>query len=29
MPPVGRNWTGAQLDALIAYTKQFAKQGSS
>jgi cytochrome c oxidase subunit 2 len=28
MPAVGKNWTGHQLDALIAYTKQFAKQGS-
>ena len=27
MPPVGRNWTQAQLDALVAYTKQFAKAG--
>jgi cytochrome c oxidase subunit 2 len=25
MPAVGRNWTGHQIDALIAYTKQFAK----
>ena len=29
MPPVGRNWTAAQIDALVAYTKQFAKGGSS
>jgi cytochrome c oxidase subunit 2 len=28
MPAVGKNWTSQQLDALIAYTKQFAKQGS-
>jgi len=28
MPPVGRNWTRAQVDALVAYTKQFAKGGS-
>ncbi len=28
MPAVGKNWTGHQIDALIAYTKQFAKQGS-
>jgi cytochrome c oxidase subunit 2 len=28
MPPVGSNWTGRQLDALVAYTKQFAKGGS-
>jgi cytochrome c oxidase subunit II len=28
MPAVGRNWTGHQIDALIAYTKQFAKKGS-
>jgi cytochrome c oxidase subunit II len=27
MPPVGRNWTPHQIDALIAYTKQFAKGG--
>jgi cytochrome c oxidase subunit II len=25
MPAVGKNWTSAQLDALIAYTKQYAK----
>ena len=29
MPPVGKNWTAAQIDALVAYTKQFAKGGSS
>jgi cytochrome c oxidase subunit 2 len=29
MPAVGRNWTGAQLDALIAWTKQYAKGGGS
>jgi len=28
MPAVGQNWTGHQLDALIAYTKRFAKSGS-
>lgn len=28
MPSVGRDWTGKQLDALIAYTKQFAKKGA-
>ncbi len=28
MPAVGKNWTGHQIDALIAYTKQFAKPGS-
>jgi hypothetical protein len=28
MPAVGRNWTGAQFDALIAYTKQYAKASS-
>jgi cytochrome c oxidase subunit 2 len=28
MPAVGANWTGAQIDALISYTKQFAKAGS-
>ena len=27
MPAVGKNWTDAQIDALIAYTKQFAKTG--
>jgi cytochrome c oxidase subunit II len=27
MPPVGKNWTEHELDALIAYTKQFAKKG--
>ena len=25
MPSVGKDWTSAQLDALVAYTKQFAK----
>jgi cytochrome c oxidase subunit 2 len=29
MPAVGANWTGAQIDALISYTKQFAKRGGS
>jgi len=29
MPAVGRNWTGAQIDALIAYTKRYAKGGSA
>ena len=29
MPSVGRDWTGQQLDALIAYTKQFAQQGGN
>ena len=28
MPAVGKNWTGAQLDALIAWTKQYAKAGA-
>jgi cytochrome c oxidase subunit 2 len=28
MPAVGKNWTGAQIDALVAYTKQFAKGGA-
>ena len=28
MPAVGKNWTGAQIDALIAWTKQYVK-GSS
>jgi cytochrome c oxidase subunit 2 len=27
MPAVGFNWTGHQIDALISYTKQFAKAG--
>jgi cytochrome c oxidase subunit 2 len=27
MPAVGKNWSGHQIDALIAYTKQFAKGG--
>jgi cytochrome c oxidase subunit 2 len=26
MPPVGKNWSDHQIDALIAYTKQFAKK---
>jgi hypothetical protein len=29
MPPVGKNWSGHQIDALVAYTKQFAKQGGN
>ena len=28
MPAVGKNWTGAQLDALISWTKQYAKAGA-
>lgn len=28
MPAVGRNWTSAQIDALISWTKQYAKAGS-
>jgi mono/diheme cytochrome c family protein len=28
MPAVGKNWTGAQIDALIAWTKQYAKSGA-
>jgi len=28
MPAVGKNWTDHQIDALIAYTKQYAKKGS-
>jgi mono/diheme cytochrome c family protein len=28
MPAVGKNWTDAQIDALVAYTKQFAKAGA-
>jgi cytochrome c oxidase subunit 2 len=29
MPAVGHNWTGHQIDALIAYTKRFVKKGAS
>jgi len=29
MPSVGRDWSGHQIDALVAYTKQFAKQGGN
>jgi cytochrome c oxidase subunit 2 len=29
MPPVGKNWSQAQIEALVGYTKQFAKKGSS
>jgi cytochrome c oxidase subunit II len=29
MPSVGRDWTSLQLDALIAYTKQFATKGGN
>jgi cytochrome c oxidase subunit 2 len=29
MPPVGRTWSDHQIDALVAYTKQFAKRGGS
>ena len=29
MPPVGKNWTDAQIQALVAYTKQFAKGGGA
>jgi len=29
MPSVGKDWTRQQLDALVAYTKQFAKTGGS
>lgn len=28
MPPVGKNWTDSQIQALVDYTKQFAKAGS-
>jgi cytochrome c oxidase subunit 2 len=27
MPPVGKNWTSREIDALVSYTKQFAKKG--
>jgi cytochrome c oxidase subunit 2 len=29
MPSVGKDWTSRQLDALVAYTKQFAKSGGN
>jgi cytochrome c oxidase subunit 2 len=29
MPAVGFNWTGHQIDALVAYTKRYAKAGGS
>jgi cytochrome c oxidase subunit 2 len=29
MPPVGKNWSDAQIQALVAYTKQFAKAGGA
>jgi Cytochrome c, mono- and diheme variants len=29
MPPVGRNWTDAQIKALVDYTRQFAKGGGA
>lgn len=29
MPPVGRDWTSEQIDALISYTKRFAKQAGN
>ena len=29
MPSVGRDWTGLQIDSLIAYTKRFAKKGGN
>jgi hypothetical protein len=28
MPAVGRNWSSDQLDALISWTKQYAKGGT-
>jgi mono/diheme cytochrome c family protein len=28
MPAVGKNWSGAQIDALISWTKQYVKGGS-
>ena len=28
MPAVAKNWTSAQIDALISYTKQFATASS-
>jgi cytochrome c oxidase subunit 2 len=27
MPPVGKDWTGHQIDALVSYTKQYSKAG--
>ena len=29
MPAVGKNWTDAQIQALVAYTKQYAKAGGA
>jgi hypothetical protein len=29
MPAVGRNWTNAQIEALVAYTKHLPKGGGS
>jgi cytochrome c oxidase subunit II len=29
MPAVGKNWTDAQIRALVSYTKQYAKQGGA
>ena len=29
MPSVGRDWSGLQIDSLIAYTKRFAKKGGN
>jgi cytochrome c oxidase subunit II len=29
MPPVGKDWSEHQIDALVAYTKRFAKKGGS
>ncbi|HZT92251.1 MAG TPA: cytochrome c oxidase subunit II [Gaiellaceae bacterium] len=29
MPAVGKTWTGAQIDALVSYTKRFAKAGGA
>jgi mono/diheme cytochrome c family protein len=28
MPAVGKSWSGAQIDALIAWTKQYTKVGA-
>jgi hypothetical protein len=29
MPAVGRTWSQAQIEALVSYTKQYAKKGGS
>ena len=29
MPPVGKDWTGQQIDSLVSYTKQFGRAGGN